>query len=206
MRKMTAISLFCLFVLLLASCGAESPASSLSADDVKALSNTAYGDTLEEFLANVVEADVEVCAACDQDGNVLIQYTLGKKHASAFPIETLAWMDEHGNLTHVHNHPNSDTPFSDGDLLLLTAGSPFTSAIVRARETIYHLEVGKSGWPTQEAIGTFFAQMFMPRTLEQAIADGLVEPATGEEGYYCTVKLIAAFADRFGLNFWSEPA
>lgn len=212
LKKAIALFLAVLTTLtVLTGCQQEPkpPDDAITLEEVQALSNADYGATLDEFLIHAIDSEFEVCGVFDGNGNSLIQYCSNDAHGVSLPIEALERLIYETDLTHVHTHPNSDSPFSDGDFLFFTAGNPFEHAIVRTLSTIYYLDPGEAGWPEREEaiafIQNYAAQVALTMTPEQQAEYYIIDDVRGDV-FVPTMKTAQDYAAHFGLKLWSEPA
>ncbi len=173
---------------------------------LESFANCDHGDTLEEFIAEVRSAEIEVMAYFTAEGQKILEYTFGDENEVSVPpgIELAALRE--GGVVHVHNHP-VECPHSDNDLVNKACqrkdsdGIQFAAVVVVSPEYVYVVQPGEAGWPTpEEAFGFLMVDFPREASFQEHVEQGYFVKAN-DLHYATTPKLVRLYTDHFGLTY-----
>ena len=169
------------------------------------LSNHDSGATCDEVVATIQAGNpgYEIIIVFDKNGEKLIEYTEFEEHAVGLPDEALRLLRSFEGLTHVHNHPETDTGHSDNDLFMpLKVGleRSIESLVVIGTKRVFRMDCAGRDWPDWRQIAGYFQNLMNnydetkdPIWMETIVVDG-------QEAGYFTDAFLTRFASDFGYN------
>ncbi len=169
------------------------------------ISNSDHGSTLDEVIANVQASmpQEEIIFVFDEGGRKLVEQTSHSDRGVSLSPEAINILRRFRNLTHVHNHPYTDSGHSDNDLAMpvrIGLQDSIVTLGVIAQKHVFYMHRDTKSWPDQRTVIDYFLTLM--NTYDSAIDPVWMQAITvnGQIESYFTKACLDRFAQDFGYT------
>ncbi len=200
------VAAFCALMVFIAVISMKA-GDSRNASQLQKLSNSNFGDSFGEFAANIQDENpqYEIIAVFDKNGQKLIEYTNQDKDGVFLPDEAVQLLRNFRHLTHVHNHPYTDSGHSDNDLSMpcrVGLDKAIDTLVIVGQEHLFYMNRGKQSWPNlSETMNYFMKLLNSPEAEQNTYIESIFKD--GFEYFYFTDACLEEFAKDFGYEFYT---